>query len=604
MTWRSDTGSEPHDPRPLGRGHAASEGGGRGLSVSVGQCSDRGRKEINQDFYGIVVPEPALLASKGIAIAIADGISTSRVSHIAAESAVKSFLEDYLCTSEAWSVKTSAQRVIAATNSWLHAQTRRSGLGEDMDSGYVCTLSAMVLKSATAHIFHVGDSRIYRLDGNSLEQLTDDHRVVVSSRQCYLARAMGAEREVEIDYQSLPIEAGNLFILTTDGVHEHVSPQFVAAAIRDAGSDLDEAAYCILGEARRNGSADNLTVQLLRVDQVPEGEAAEAMTYAEDLPLPPPLTPPALFDGYRIIRQLHGSSRSQVYLAANAEDGSLVALKVPSTDLREDAAHLRRFAIEEWVARRVSSVHVLGAAASRRKRNYLYVAMEFVEGQTLAQWMADNPRPDVEQVRGIVEQIARGLRALHRRDILHQDLRPENILIDRTGTVKIIDFGSARVAGVVEMGVLHDVDGILGTEQYTAPEYFVGAGGTIRSDIFSLGVTAYQMLTGRLPYGAAVPQARTHKAQRRLRYRSARLDLPAIPAWIDGALEMAVRVDPERRYAELSEFTHDLRWPNGEFAGRPRPLLERDPVLFWKIGFLALSLVVAALLLRLAGMPS
>ena len=281
-----------------------------------------------------------------------------------------------------------------------------------------------------------------------------------------------------------------------------------------------------------------------------------------------------------------------------------MALKIPSIDLRDDPAYRQRFLLEEWIARRLNNPHVVRAHPQERRRTHLYTVTEYVDGQTLTQWMIDHPKPDLETVRRIIEQIAAGLRAFHRLEMLHQDLRPENVMIDLNGTVKIIDFGSARVAGVVEMGVLHDVDGILGTEQYTAPEYFVGGGGTIRSDIFSLGVTAYQMLTGRLPYGAAVPQARTHKAQRRLRYRSARLDLPAIPAWIDGALEMAVRVDPERRYAELSEFTHDLRCPNGEFAGRPRPLLERDPVLFWKIAFLALSLVVAALLLRLAGMPS
>src|SRR3982750_4416205 len=125
----------------------------RELKISVGQHSDRGRKESNQDFHGVLIPKEPLLGAKGIAVVLADGISSSSVSRIAAESSVKSFLTDYYCTSEAWSVKTSAQRVIAATNSWLYAQTRRSQYSYDKDKGYVCTLSAMVLKSATAHIF-------------------------------------------------------------------------------------------------------------------------------------------------------------------------------------------------------------------------------------------------------------------------------------------------------------------------------------------------------------------------------------------------------------------------------------------------------------------
>ncbi len=175
----------------------------RELQISIGQHSDKGRKETNQDFHGALIPAEPLLSLKGIAVVLADGISSSNVSQIASESAVKSFLTDYYCTSESWSVKTSAQRVMAATNSWLHAQTRRSQYPYDKDRGYVCTLSAMVIKSTTAHIFHVGDCRIYRVAGHALEQLTEDHRVVVSSEQSYLGRALGINPQIEIDYQAL-----------------------------------------------------------------------------------------------------------------------------------------------------------------------------------------------------------------------------------------------------------------------------------------------------------------------------------------------------------------------------------------------------------------
>src|ERR1044072_579217 len=141
----------------------------RELKISVGQHSHRGRKQTNQDFHGVLIPREPMLGLKGIAIVLADGISSSSVSRIAAESAVKGFLTDYYCTSESWSVKTSAQRVLAATNSWLHAQTRRSQYSYDKDKGYVCTLSAMVIKSTTAHIFHVGDSRICRSEEHTSE---------------------------------------------------------------------------------------------------------------------------------------------------------------------------------------------------------------------------------------------------------------------------------------------------------------------------------------------------------------------------------------------------------------------------------------------------
>src|SRR3569832_132180 len=173
------------------------------LRISLGQYSDKGRKPTNQDFHGALMPSESLLCVKGIAVVFADGISSSEVSHIASESAVKSFLTDYYCTSESWSVKTSAHRVLAATNSWLHAQTRHSQYRYDHDRGYVCTLSAMVIKQAAVHIFHVGDCRVYRVAGNALEQLTEDHRVIVSPEQSYQGRAMGVNSEIEIDYRAI-----------------------------------------------------------------------------------------------------------------------------------------------------------------------------------------------------------------------------------------------------------------------------------------------------------------------------------------------------------------------------------------------------------------
>jgi serine/threonine protein kinase len=569
----------------------------RELQISVGQHSDKGRKPANQDFHGVLVPNEPLLSLKGIAVVLADGISSSNVSHIASESAVKSFLTDYYCTSESWSVKTSAQRVLAATNSWLHSQTRRSQYAYDRDKGYVCTLSAMVIKSATAHLFHVGDSRIYRLSGNTLEQLTDDHRVVVSSEQSYLSRALGINPQLEIDYLALPVDKGDIFLLATDGAYEHVGPRFIARTIHDNSDDLDKAAKIIVDEALRQGSQDNLTVQIIRLDEVPDRQASEIFASPTELPLPPLLEARSIFDGYRIVREVHGSSRSHIYLAVDTETDALVAIKIPSIDLRDDPAYLKRFMMEEWVARRIDSPHVLKPCSHARLHNYLYVATEFIDGQTLTQWMIDHPRPDLETVRGIVEQVARGLRAFHRKEMLHQDIRPDNIMIDKTGTAKIIDFGSTKIAGVAEAAPASVENDILGTAQYTAPEYFRGEAGSSCSDLFSLGVITYQMLTGRLPYGAQIAKARTASQFNKLRYDSAPSQNREIPAWVDGALRKAVHPDPYKRYESLSEYIFDLRHPNANFvATSATPLIERNPLLFWKCTTVALACAVVVLL--------
>ena len=566
------------------------------LRVTIGQHSDKGRKEVNQDFHGVRVAQEPLLNTKGIAIALADGIGSSSVSQIAAEFAVMGFLDDYYCTSDAWSVKKSVERVLTATNAWLHSRTRQSQYRYDKDKGYICTLSALVIKSTTAHVFHVGDSRIYRVLGNALEQLTEDHRVWVSEGKSYLSRAMGFNPQIEIDHQALPVHVGDVFLLATDGVFEYVDDAFIAHAVQQGRSDLDGAARAIVQEAYQRGSTDNLTVQIVAIDALPVQAASELQQKISGLALPPILEPRQQFDGYQIVREVHGSSRSHVYLAVDDETRESVILKTPSLDLQANPAYLERFLMEEWVARRINSAHVLKPCLQTRERKFLYVATEFIEGQTLAQWLIDHPKPNLETVRGIVEQIARGLQAFHRLEMLHQDLRPNNIMIDSTGTVKIIDFGATRVAGMAELSATGEPGDILGTAQYTAPEYFLGEAGTEQSDFFSLAVITYQMLSGRLPYGAEVAKAKTLSAQRKLHYTSVLDEEREIPVWIDAVLERAVHPSPLRRYEALSEFVQDLRRPNQAFLNRARvPLIERHPVRFWK----GVSVILAGMVLAL-----
>jgi serine/threonine protein kinase len=498
-------------------------------------------------------------------------------------------------------VKNSAQRVLSATNSWLYSQTRQSQFRFEKDKGYVCTLSAMVIKSSTAHIFHVGDTRVYRLRNDELEQLTNDHRLWISQDQSYLSRALGINPLLDLDYKDLPVEKGDVFIFATDGVYEHTSKKSIIAKIAEYTDDLEKAARAIVNEAYENGSEDNLTVQIIKIKSLPELNASEAYRRLTELPFPPALDARMTFDGYNIIRQVHASNRSHVYLAEDADTKTKVIIKTPSTDLRDDPAYLEKFLMEEWIARRLNNAHVLKSFLPTRKRNYLYNVTEFVDGQTLAQWMIDNPKPEVETVRLIVEQIAKGLRAFHRMEMLHQDLRPNNIMIDKTGTVKIIDFGSTRVAGLVENASPIAHPNILGTAQYTAPEYFLGEGGTTRSDMFSLGVITYQMLSGKLPYGTQVAKARTKAAQRKLNYISVLDEDREIPLWMDEAIKKAVHPNPHNRYGELSEFIYDLRHPNKSFLDKTLPpLMERHPVLFWKsVSFILASIIIIMMLANL-----
>jgi len=567
-----------------------------GLSISLGHFSSPGRKEANQDFHGSLVPEEPLLATKGIAVAIADGISTSALGATAAETAVKSFLTDYFATSDAWSVQTSAERVIAATNSWMHAQNVRGGhtiTDEERERGLICTFSALVLKSRSAHIFHVGDAQIARFADSRLGPLTDPHRVYLGGGESYLGRALGVNRHVEIDYRRIAIQPGDTFVLTTDGVHEYLSGEAIATAIAGAES-LDEAAADIAEAALAAGSPDNLTVQLLRVDNLPAGDLHDLIGGEAAWPPAPRLEPGQEFEAYAILRELHSGSRSHVYLARDKTDGRRVALKVPATDHAEDPVQLQALMLEEWVARRVRNPHVLKAAPQRDGRRHAYAVTEYLDGRTLDEWMHDQPSPDLAAARSLIRQIATGLQALHRREMLHRDLRPKNVIVDEDGTARIIDLGSVQVAGIDELAPRQNDAAFAGTMQYSAPELYLGYPASRASDIYSLGVIAYQMLTGKLPYGSRVAATDTRAAQRKLRYHPIVERNASVPDWMDAAIARAVAIDPARRYDELSEFVYDLSHPNPALtAPDPRPFLVRRPERLWQV----ISAVLLALLL-------
>lgn len=570
------------------------------LLLSIGQYSNRGLKDINQDFHGVCVPKQPALSTKGISITIADGISSSAVSQIASQTATRSFLEDYYSTAESWSVKQSVERVLSATNSWLYAQNQRhQEFRFNKDKGYVCTFTSLLVKSTTAHIFHIGDARVYKISGGRLEQLTQDHRVWLSSEKSYLGRALGVAAKLDIDYITLPLEEGDIFFMSTDGVYEHLSDEAVIATINEHANDLDAAARALSDQALANGSIDNVTAQVVRVDQLPNKDSHEFFQHVESLPFPPLLEARMEFDGYDIIRELYVSSRSHVMLARDQETKEKVVIKTPSIDCRNDPAYLERFLMEEWIANRLNNAHVLKSFPAKRKRNFIYIVTEYIEGQTLSQWMLDNPKPTIDMVRNIVGQVAQGLQAFHRQEMLHQDLRPHNIMIDQTGTAKIIDFGSTYVAGINEIDSPLSQQQILGTVQFTAPEYFLGEFGTRKSDLYSLGCITYQMLSGRLPYGTAVGKAFSRAAQLRLIYQSVIDDQSEIPRWVDHTLKRAVHPDPLQRQEEVSEFVFELKQPTSRYLNSNKaPLVERNPVLFWKSVSLISTLSALYLLMK------
>ena len=567
------------------------------LKISIGSASDKGIKARNEDFLGARIPEGAQLIHKGVTVAIADGMSGSDAGHEASHCCVASFLSDYYSTPDSWSVKQAGQKILSATNSWLYSQGQKR---YDSIKGMVSTLSILVLKSNTAHIFHIGDSRIYRLRKGNLEQMTRDHRIWISEEKNYLNRAMGIEPRLEVDYKAFSLEQGDMFFTSTDGVHDFIDEKTLKSLLQ-SGDDLAQIAQRIVHQASANKSDDNLSCQVLRIEEIPLVKEDEILRRYANLPFPPPLEKGMILDAYRIQAELHASKRTQIYRALDTKTDTLVILKTPSVLFEDDTHYIEHFLHEEWAGKRIKHENVLKVLDTDRVKTCIYYATEFIDGITLREWIDSHPKPYIREVRQIIEQVAKGLRAFHRMEMLHQDLKPENIIIDKQGTVKIIDFGSVKIAGIAEMTPLenHQDENVLGTLNYTAPEYHLGQRGTTKSDLYSLGVITYEMINGALPFGVDMPEKSNKITLAKLMYVPSFHKNAMVPIWIDGALKKATSIYPQARYEEISEFIHDLSTPNPLFlkeAERSIPLIERNPISFWK-GLSSILLLINLVLL-------
>ena len=558
------------------------------LKVTVGQCSDAGKKQQNEDCIGVRIPDQPALTIKGIVAVIADGVSAAEAGKEASETCVRNFISDYYGTPDAWSVKTAGQKILSALNRWL--------VGQSQIKGHVSTLSTLILKSQQAYIFHVGDTRIYRLRGDHFECLTQDHCTIINKDTTYLSRAMGMDSRLEMDFRQLELEQGDTFFLSTDGIHDFISEKNIHHIIRNHQGDFESTCAHLIQVALESGSEDNLSCQLIRVDALPSADTQDIYNRLSDLKFPPPLEVGQSLDGYRVLKELHASQRSQIYLVKDSDDRRLI-MKTPSLNYEDDPAYIERFILEQWIGNRVESPYVVKIAESNGPKTALYTLMEYVDGQTLEQWIKENPKPDINEVVRISELISRGLRAFHRKDILHQDIKPDNIILDREGVPRIIDFGSCFAAGVDEIQTPFERDHALGTASYSAPETRFRLKKTRKSDMFSLGVVIYEMLTGKMPFGKHLEKLTDQRKINGLKFQSALAHNPMVPYWMDAALEKAMSPMPEHRQQAMSEFIFDLKTPNKKFRHkRSVPLIERDPLKLWQTLAVVQGIAIAVLL--------
>lgn len=547
------------------------------LSVSCAQLSQAGVKDINEDSIGIRIPEGVTLEHKGIVSVIADGVSTAEAGREASQACVQNLLYDYYCTPETWTVQKSASQVLNALNRWLYSQGSHF---QNAEKGYITTLSIIILIGDTAHLFHIGDSRIYRYRNNELEQLTRDHSRQVG-KTTYLARAMGLDSKIEIDYRKEPLQKEDLFILTTDGIHDFYSSSKWAKNLDN--NNLEEINAELHQNALANGSNDNLSSQVIKVfNTAPPAQDIELKDLA-DLPVPPELKKGQIIDGLTVLSTLCKSTRSYLYIVTDKKNNQQYVMKTPSPDYSGDKSRLDHFIMESWLGRRFRHNKLVKIISRDDEPSCLYFLMEYVPGVTLAEWKHKHTDFPVEKAVLIARQIGLGLRYLHRQQVVHQDLSPGNILIDDNEQIKLLDYGSFSISAKSELSKSIQLDGSIGDISYCAPECRLGKNIEAKADIFSLAAILFELITGKLPYNGKIAALTSEKQLRAATYVSATSINPYIPTWFDLSLKKAMSINPANRYEDIDEFIYDLEHPNNNLQKEnSRPFFANNPLILWQ----------------------
>lgn len=575
------------------------------LQLAYSQLSAAGIKSVNEDAVASYLPSDAhLLTYKGACFALADGVSTAEAGQQASSLAVQSFTKEYPQTPDTWSVAYSAEQVLKTINAKLYQLSHVFNHSSNQEQkGYLTTFTGLVLKSQTAHFFHVGDSRLYHLRHGVVQQLSQDHKTILSDKRQFLGRALGMDAKVAADYASISIQVGDRFLLTSDGIHDFLAQSELTQLMQLA--DLNSAVSAMHKAAIAQHSDDNLSAILIEVQGVPQQSLEDLNQSLTRLPFPPALQPGMKLDGYTVIKELFASSRSHLYLVKDHADGTELVLKCPSMNYEYDHFYIDRFIREEWIGLRIQSEHVVQVIRQNRPRTFLYYLMEYLPGQSLEQWFAEQPKPLKPSVAiALVKQIGQGLTAFHQMGAIHQDLKPGNILRLPDGKLKLVDFGSVYVASLAEIYSPMQQELALGTASYSDPQYLLGHNSGIQGDIYALATICYELFTGgQLPYGDAVENCKTAADYDKLRYRPASKFNSVIPTWFDRALEKGVSLDVNQRYQSLSQLLTDLQQPNPAFLHQEvKQEHKTNPLLFWQLmsgfWFITLLLVLWLFLLR------
>lgn len=561
------------------------------LRVQIGLVTRAGRQAENRDFVAAYMATGNERVTKGVLVAVADGVSAGKGGREAAEISVRGLIDGYYGLPETLGVERAAARAVSAVNRWIHTLGGR----DPALQGMATTLSALILCRRQAHIVHVGDTRIWRLRQSQLQLLTTDHTRNHPDLRHVLIRAIGLEADVRVDHSVHSLQRHDRYLICSDGVHGVLNFRRLHQLLSNKSSP-EESAERLIEAALDNGSHDNVSAAVVDIVDVPAADHADIDSLVAALPIREVPRAGDIIDDFYLERLLAEGRYSRLFLAEDRRESRTVVIKFPQPRVADDEQYRKAFTREAWIGARVHSPflsEVIELPPGRQ--SCLYSVCSYYRGDTLEQTLQQHHRIDLAKGVDIGTHLAKAVYALNRNGIVHRDIKPENVILQNPAGLRLLDFGVAKVPA---LGTAFETT-VPGTASYMAPELFRGETGDAQTDVYALGVTLFRLFSRHYPYGEIEPFSRPRfsRPTALTRYR------PDLPAWLDAVLAKATHADKTKRYADAMEVAFALEHGLAEGGSGTAPkmsLYDRHPLRFWQT---LSALLLIALLVALAHIP-
>lgn len=574
------------------------------MKVKCFQLSSVGTvRDHNEDFVVFWEPEDFAARQKTGSLAIlADGVggigNGEVASRLAAETAIDVFRELKPEAAPADAIR----QIYETASAKLFEAAREKGR-------MATTMIASVFRHDKITIGHIGDSRAYLIRAGKIRRLTTDHsytslqvklglllerNAMTSEHRSTLTRALGFEPIAHYDIVTEMLQPGDFILQCSDGLYGFVLDEEICDIVNKAHPG--QACKNLLALAERRQASDNISFQLIQIWDVtlPQGGPALpqlAKTSGKDVNVGT-----LLDDRFEITDLIAKSGMGSLFRANDRQTKQAVALKIPHLQIESDPAGFERFRREEEIGLKLNHPFILKIIPVEKKSRP-YIAMEYLEGQTLSELLNSvRPLPEPDGAR-IASRICEALDYLHTNQIVHRDMKPQNIMLCNDGSIRIMDFGIAKSLASRRLTFVGFTPA-MGTPDYMAPEQVKGSRGDQRTDIYSLGAILYELATGELPFAGDSPyvimNARVTGDPQAPRKINSKLT-PVIEEIILHAMER----DPKRRYQTALAMKKELDdYETVEITGRHTHLQAPQ---IWKSKYRMVPIIIAFLALWVLG---